>query len=454
MARSFPISLLHRIAAALALLCCATTLALAEPGRRVALVVGNGAYQNAPALPNPPNDARAVAQALRDLNFEVLEATDLDQPDLRVKLNEFGQQLEGAQVGLFFYAGHGLQVDGENYLVPIDARLQKEAQVPWQTVPLRDVLSSMEAAVPTRLVLLDACRDNPLVRQLKRGVAVNRSSSIGQGLAEVHSAVGTLIAYATGPGDVAADGDDRHSPFTAALLEHIATPGLEVRQVLGRVRDQVLKATGDQQVPWDSSSLRGEFFFKARDNASNEYRLPSQTNRISSSNLPPIGAFDERQLDLGYWESVKDSNSIEDFSLYLENYPNGIYAALAKRRISVLQALAADNKEYATSTTVGKPIDPTLFEIERRLALSTGEWQRIQQALGDLGYYKALVDGRPGNATRSAIGAWQKSMAIHVSQYLDESQRDMLLQESQKTLAAMQSQSKLEAPESEQQLVH
>jgi uncharacterized caspase-like protein len=248
-------------AALLAVLLLATALQ-ANAARRVALVVGNGAYQNAPNLPNPPNDAKAVAEALRGLGFEVIEAVDLDQPDMLAKLDEFSGQLEGAGIGLFYYAGHGLQVNGQNYLVPIDARLQREAQVKLQTLPLDTVLETMEAAVPIRIVLLDACRDNPLAQALKRSLAASRSAAVGQGLAKVRTTVGTLIAYATGPGDVASDGDGEHSPFTTALIEHIGTPGLEVRQVLGRVRNAVLEQTGDRQVPWDSSSLRGEFYFK------------------------------------------------------------------------------------------------------------------------------------------------------------------------------------------------
>jgi uncharacterized caspase-like protein len=230
----------HTLAAllALALLACgAAPAGAAREGRRVALVVGNGAYAEAgAALPNPPNDARAVAGSLRGLGFEVLEAVDLDHPAMLEGLDRFAARLEGAEVGLFFYAGHGLQVAGENYLVPTDARLGREAQVRLQTVPVRTVLELMEAEVPTRVVLLDACRDNPLARTLARGMGAARSAAVGQGLAQVQAGVGTLIAYATAPGSVALDGAGRNSPFTAALLDHVATPGLEVRQVLGRVR--------------------------------------------------------------------------------------------------------------------------------------------------------------------------------------------------------------------------
>ena len=305
----------------------------------MALVIGNGAYQNAPKLPNPARDAKAVADALRGLDFEVIEAVDLDQPDMQARLDEFSGRLEGADTGLFYYAGHGLQVGGENFLVPIDARLQREAQVFYQTTPLETVLRTMEAAVATRLVLLDACRDNPLAQQLKRSMAASRSSTVGQGLAEVRTAVGTLIAYATGPGDVASDGKGEHSPFTSALLDHIATPGLEVRQVLGRVRDEVLKQTGERQVPWDSSSLRGEFYFKPsapEPEPESRQRHPCRSRALRFRSA--TGGFDERQIDLGFWESMRGSGKAADFEAYLQSFPNGIFAALARSKLEDLGA--------------------------------------------------------------------------------------------------------------------
>jgi uncharacterized caspase-like protein len=165
------------------------TGALAQVSR-VALVIGNGAYDNTATLPNPPNDARAMARTLRDLGFYVVEAVDLDHPAMLEALAEFADRLEGAAVGLFFYAGHGLQLAGENYLVPVDARLQREAQVRLQTVSVQTVLQAMEAEVPVRLVLLDACRDNPLARSLARSMGASRSAAVGEGLAKMEAAVG------------------------------------------------------------------------------------------------------------------------------------------------------------------------------------------------------------------------------------------------------------------------
>ncbi|MEZ5825151.1 MAG: caspase family protein [Geminicoccaceae bacterium] len=178
---------------------------------------------------------------------------------MRRSLVEFGRALSGADAGLFFYAGHGMEFNGSNYLVPVDADLQTEADVYVQTMILDDILRVMESAVPTRLVFLDACRNNPLARRLQRNMNPSRGAALGRGLAKVDAGVGTLIAYATAPGDVAEDGEGANSPFTTALLEHLPVRGVEVNEMLTRVRRDVVSVTGSQ-VPWASSSLVGPFF--------------------------------------------------------------------------------------------------------------------------------------------------------------------------------------------------
>jgi uncharacterized caspase-like protein/outer membrane protein OmpA-like peptidoglycan-associated protein len=468
------------LVAALVLLLPPALAVQADTSRRVALVIGNGAYQNAPGLPNPPRDVGAVAAALRGLGFEVIAAVDLDQPDMLQRLDEFAAKLEGAAVGLFFYAGHGLQVAGENYLVPVDARLQREAQVRLQTVPLQTVLATMEVAVPTRLVLLDACRDNPLAQQLKRSMAASRSAAVGQGLAEVRTAVGTLIAYATGPGDVASDGDGPHSPFTAALLEHIATPGLEVRQVLGRVRDDVLKQTSERQVPWDSSSLRGDFYFKPA--------LPAAAALAAEAASPPVAA--SRAVDYGGQDRdaldfIVDSKRARDFAIFLERYPDSVLAPFAQSRLEELAAATVPAKGPAPTTIPGQaqtsssagsvqseaPIEPNsspepatapavgrlatavplveapapsgtkplpkAAELEATLKLSRNDWRTIQQALTALGFDTRGADGRPGSLTRAAIRRWQKSKRLEATGYFDQGQRSLVLRDSEPRLEAM-----------------
>ena len=226
---------------------------------RVALVIGNSAYEHMTPLRNPSNDAGDMSRALADLGFEVIEGLDLDKRGFATKLREFARAARRADVSLFFYAGHGLQVDGDNYLVPIDARLKEEVDLRLEAFELAAFMGQMRSR--TNLVFLDACRDNPLADGLKRSMGVSRSAAIQRGLGRVTDASGTLIAYATQPGNVADDGDGRNSPFTGALLAHIATPGLSVNDLLATVTDVVMTATHDDQQPWTHSSLRKPFYF-------------------------------------------------------------------------------------------------------------------------------------------------------------------------------------------------
>src|SRR5689334_18509632 len=247
------------------LLACVVAGVLAHPGaaaaRRVALVVGNGAYRSAPALANPPNDARDVARSLRGLGFEVTEGIDLDKAGMESALRRFAAALHGADVGLFYYSGHGLAVADKNYLVPVDAQIDRASDLDFATVPLDLVTRILGDEPRTALVFLDACRDNPLARSLARSLGASRSVAVQGGLASAAAGTGTLIAYATQPGNTASDGTGRNSPFTGALLRHIGEPGVEVRSMLTRVRRDVLAVTDGTQEPWDHSSLTDEFYF-------------------------------------------------------------------------------------------------------------------------------------------------------------------------------------------------
>jgi tetratricopeptide (TPR) repeat protein len=235
----------------------ANTAAVTAPGRRVALVIGQSDYRYAPKLDNPTNDAADISTLLRKLNFEVVESKNLDRRGFDDAIREFGRKLDRADIALFFYAGHGLQVGGKNYLVPVDAKLERLGDLALDAVELNTVMAQMEAEKRVNLVFLDACRDNPLARSLARSLGT-RSVAIGQGLASIQGAVGTLIAYSTQPDNVALDGEGRNSPFTMALLRHLATPGMEIGAVMRRVRADVIAATRDKQIPWDSSSLVGD----------------------------------------------------------------------------------------------------------------------------------------------------------------------------------------------------
>ncbi|HEY1360865.1 MAG TPA: tetratricopeptide repeat protein [Xanthobacteraceae bacterium] len=229
----------------------------AAGGDRIALVIGNGAYANAPRLPNPPNDAREIADALRNIGFSVIAATDLDRNRMELTIRDFLRKTSSARVAVLFYAGHGVAIDGRNYLVPIDTREINRATVNFELVDVDRILAGLDDEARANIVLLDACRDNPLETRSASGRAMGR----GSGLAPYSTvASGMLIAFATAPGKTAADGAGAHSPFTAALLKHLSTPRLEINQMLTRVRVDVVEATRREQVPWTNSSLLGEIY--------------------------------------------------------------------------------------------------------------------------------------------------------------------------------------------------
>jgi caspase domain-containing protein len=260
-------------------------LALAEPAaaqKRVALVIGNAAYTHAGRLANPANDASDMAAALKGMGIEVIVGLDLDKRGFDTTLRSFSRALADADVGILFYAGHGLQVGLRNYLVPTDAQLQGERDLEFETVALDFVMRQMEIGREgrTNIVFLDACRDNPLARNLARTMGT-RSVGVGRGLAEVQAGIGTFIAYATKPGEVAQDGDGRNSPFTAALAKAVKAPGKSLTAVMVDVRKEVLATTRNRQVPWDHSALTGEFYF---DLASAPAMLPKTAPAV-----PPPG---------------------------------------------------------------------------------------------------------------------------------------------------------------------
>lgn len=275
----------------------------AKPERRVALVIGNGNYAVRP-LANPPNDARALALALKDLGFEVISGENLKRTEMQQKLRAFEASLRGSTVGLFFFAGHGVQVNGVNYLIPIGADIETETDVDAEAVSANQVLSRMYAADnPINLVILDACRDNPF-RGFKRSGA--------RGLAQLRALSGTLIAYATAPDDTAADGTGLNSPYTTEMLQHIRTPGLKIEDFFKRVRLGVETRTNRQQTPWESSSLRGDFYF-----------IP-----------PPAERKDDRPTgEYAFWRAIEDSTDPQDFRDFLEKHPNSEYANAARVRL-------------------------------------------------------------------------------------------------------------------------
>ena len=315
-------------------------LALAGPafaaGQRVALVIGNGSYAHAPALANPLNDAADMGGALERLGFEVTRIENADVETLRRGLHEFKRAASVSDVAVLFYAGHGIEVDGRNFLVPVDARLQSDDDVEFETVPLELVSRAVEGARELRLIILDACRDNPFAAAMQRAGATR---SIGRGLARVEPSGDTLVAYAAKEGAVAEDGEGRNSPYTAALLAHLEEPGLEVSWMFREVRDAVLASTGGRQEPFVYGSLSSKRVYLAAAPEPPPEPAPP-TAEAQASPAPAAGesealrALAERE----FWVSVKDSAHAADIEAYLERYPNGIYETLARNRLARLQA--------------------------------------------------------------------------------------------------------------------
>ena len=306
--------------------------------KRVALVVGNSTYKEVTPLTNPVNDANDISSALKSAGFDVVLGVDVDKRDFDARIRSFTELLENADVAIFFYAGHGLQVAGRNYLIPVDAKLQNERDLDFDAVNLDFILKQMELgrADKTNIVFLDACRDNPFSRNLARSMGT-RSASIGKGLAQVDTGVGTFIAYSTQPGNVALDGKGRNSPFTAALAKHVREPDHNLTSVMIEVRKDVLAATDGKQVPWDHSALTGEFYFQ-------QIAVPAQRSATGAGADPDV---QERMRSLE--DEVKKKSDAEQTS-------NIVALAQARERLRQLQeANQADqqkifDKQYETGS--------------------------------------------------------------------------------------------------------
>ncbi len=430
------INSLQRLAVALVLALLASASAQsAHAERRVALVLGNGAYVNAPQLPNPPNDARAIATRLHDLGFEVVEGYDLTNENLIRALNDFSRKLSGADVGLFFYAGHGLQVNGENFIVPVDAKLEQLADLDFQTVKVARILDQLEG-VPVKLVLLDACRDNPLAEALSRSMkGKTRSLTTGTGLAEIKTKVaGTVIAFATSPGDVALDGKSTNSPFTTALLENVSVPNTDIEIMMKRVKARVAALTDNKQVPWTSSSLNAEFQMvpetaAAAADQAGQQKVASIAPKAGQGVNGGAAAKSDAdastllQVELAIWQSSEKDNSETAYQNYLNRYPNGQFADLAHKRLAAIQ-LATPPKLAPAPDSVKNFIADKLTEEE--LKLTSGQYGEVQAMLSLLGYSTRSLDGQFANASRRALMQWQAAIGLRPTRFLNQQQLDLL----------------------------
>ena len=281
----------------------------ADVPKRLALVIGNSQYEHTQPLANPENDAKLMASTLRRQGFDVLEHTNLGFKAMKRAIRAYTTKLEASgkeTVGLIFYAGHGVQVNGRNYLLPTDAQISKEGDVEIESISTQGLLSGVQiAGNRLNIIILDACRNNPY-----RGVF----RSVSRGFARMDAPVGSLVAFSTAPGMVAADGTGANSPYTAALASAMAEPGLKIEDVFKRVRATVYAETAGQQVPWESSSIFGDFYFAGRDTNAAQ---PGEAERA--------------------WRNVKDSNRPADLKAFMKRYPNSFFVDLARSRLEEIQ---------------------------------------------------------------------------------------------------------------------
>ena len=285
----------------------ATTVAPASADTRVALLIGNSGYTDAP-LKNPVNDARAMKQALEACGFQATLLEDAGKRKMEDAIRSFGERIRGGAVGLFYFAGHGVQAKGANYLIPVGARLESEVDVTYEGVDVGQVLDRMEAAKNgLNILILDACRNNPFARSWR---------SADRGLAQVSAPTGSLIAYATAPGRTAADGEGSHGAYTEALLEELKDPGVKLEEVFKRVRQKVKRGSNDAQVPWESNSTVGDFYF----------RQPIPLVQVSS----------DVQLESEWWRGIQDSQDAKTFEAYLGRFPEGAHATQAREKVRSL----------------------------------------------------------------------------------------------------------------------
>jgi uncharacterized caspase-like protein len=325
--------------------------------KRVALVLGNSAYRNVATLPNPVNDGAVIAATLKDAGFDVVDSRhDLPAAETRRVLRDFADRARDADIAVVYYAGHGIEVDGTNYLIPVDAKLERDTDVYDEALSLDRVLLAIEPAKRLRLVILDACRDNPFAKNMKRTIA---SRGIGQGLAKIEpSSPNMLIAYSAKAGSTAQDGDGKNSPFTIALAKHLATPGLDVRRAFGFVRDDVLKSTSNRQEPFVYGSLGGD----------DVPLVPAKAAPSASAPASNPQAEARRDYELALQIGNKDA-----LNVFLAQYPEGFYASLAKIQLA---KIAAEESRVAAT-------DKARLAEQERARLAAEGAQKAQQSKAD-----------------------------------------------------------------------
>lgn len=345
---------------AFAVFACSYTPALAD--KRIALIIGMAKYQNVPALANPSSDAAAMGELFKEAGFDSVDTKlDLTLAQLRREVRNFAASAANADIAVVYYAGHGIEVSGTNYLIPTDAKLASDYDIPDETYPLDRILDALEPVKRLRLVILDACRDNPFNRTMKRSLGTR---SIGRGLAKVEPTTSnTLVAFAAKAGAVASDGEGANSPFALALLKNITVPGLELRLAFGKVRDDVIKTTGNRQEPFVYGSLGGDAIAL----------VPTMAAPLAAASVAP--APDEPAVRRDY-ELALQIGTREALDYFIANYPESFYSRLAKaqrNKLGSVAALTPDQPAPKSDAPVGVADIPRQLQIElRRVGCNTG----------------------------------------------------------------------------------
>ena len=422
-------------------------------GKRVALVIGNSKYVHAVALPNPANDAHLIASTLRNSGFQVIEGVDQDNAGMHSLISRFTEQSYDADLAVIYYAGHGMQVDGKNFLIPVDAELTSPAYLKTRTVQIDDFMAALPPDPAVGVIILDACRDNPLARTL--AASLPKSRSLGAGLAPVEArsdGVGTggvLIAYATDPGAIAFDGSGVNSPYSTALARHLTEPGVEIQSALTRVRGEVTETTQGRQRPWHNASLGREVFLGEPAAKAAPATTPvADASKDTTTTVAPVAVTTDPpswEVEQRLWDEASKRNSIPFYEAYLDQFPNGRFATVARLNIDQLKDPKAENRQVAaidtdeanansgsavrTSVGVSDEVKQTPGTELTEAAIGLDREGRIdlQLRIEALGNELGRIDGNIGRQTRQAIGVWQAKNGLLQTTYLTREQLAFLV---------------------------
>ncbi len=395
----------------------------AADARSVALIIGNSKYNKIAELANPTNDAQDLSASLTNIGYEVQTVIDADYETMRKALNKFSESANGAKVAMIFFAGHGIEIDKQNYLIPVDAKLETDTQVAFQTIPLDMMLNAVSGASKLRMVLLDACRNNPFVSKMRSVGAKKRS--LGRGLAAVEPQTGTLVGFAAKEGTTASDGNGRNSPYTSALLKHIAKPDLDVGRLFRKVRDEVLETTGLQQEPFQYGSLPGEDVFMhplggtkkpGSTGLTQQAVIKPSTQPVIPPALPTPQDTEAKQA----WDAISSSQRVSDYEIYLQFYSDSLYAKFAKARLEALKKQATPRETVQPAQPKPKPkvVQPAVSQPTRPTRVRTGRICRLNRSGDNFLSMRTCASTRcreirrlgPGIriALRARRGAWWK----------------------------------------------